>query len=125
MYSNGYGRLSWAGVERLAHRLSYEMHTGPIPPGLTIDHLCKTTGCVNPAHLEAVPIRVNILRGTAPSALRARQTHCIRGHLLAGANLVKGSYGRHCKECLRLWAVADRAKKRSIAKVATSAKVAQ
>lgn len=50
----GYGRFSHAGKSVLAHRLAYQMLIGPIPVGLTIDHLCRNPRCVNPAHLEAV-----------------------------------------------------------------------
>jgi hypothetical protein len=37
-----------------AHRFSYEIFIGPIPEGMTIDHLCRKTMCVNPLHLEVV-----------------------------------------------------------------------
>lgn len=46
----------------LAHRAAYELEVGPIPDGFHIDHLCRNRLCVNPAHLEAVPQRVNSRR---------------------------------------------------------------
>lgn len=37
----GYGQISVGGKNAFAHRLSYELLRGPIPAGLTIDHLCR------------------------------------------------------------------------------------
>jgi hypothetical protein len=62
---NGYGVVRSPTEERqvYAHRLFYERANGPIPEGLTIDHLCNNPPCVNPAHLEAVSEAENIRRG--------------------------------------------------------------
>jgi hypothetical protein len=59
---NGYGKFSYNGQPRYAHRVSYELHVGPIPNNLVIDHLCGNTRCVNPDHLEAVTQQTNIIR---------------------------------------------------------------
>jgi hypothetical protein len=60
----GYGQFSVAGKQILAHRFAYTMVVGPIPRGLTIDHLCRVPACVNPAHLEAVTSRENTERAS-------------------------------------------------------------
>lgn len=51
--SGGYGQLSRSRAEGpvRANRVSYEMHIGPIPDGLSVLHRCDTPACVNPAHL--------------------------------------------------------------------------
>ena len=77
----GYGHLSSRHTRNtLARRVVYEALVGPIPEGLQLDHLCRNKLCVNPAHLEPVTRKENILRGTAPSAKHARKTLCPKGH---------------------------------------------
>lgn len=98
---NGYGILMRDG-ESLAHRVYYKRAKGSIPRGYEVDHLCRQTECVNPDHLEAVTPRVNALRSRSPAAVNARKTHCIRGHELAGDNLIiKKAGGRNCRTCQR------------------------
>ena len=86
----------------LAHRFAYETFVGPIPEGLTIDHLCRIRHCVNPEHLEAVTDRVNILRGEGISAQHARATHCPQGHPYDLINTYVAPDGdRDCRDCRR------------------------
>lgn len=101
---NGYGKVSRGRsmTSLLAHRVVYTMHRGPIPEGKILDHLCRNRGCVNPAHLEPVTIAINNARGYGASGIHGRQTHCVRGHELAGGNLyVTKTGGRKCRECAR------------------------
>lgn len=103
--ADGYGqmRLGPADGGRLiyTHRWSYEYYVGPIPDGLVIDHLCRNRRCVNPAHLEPVEIRENLLRGESFSARNAKKTHCHAGHPYDDANtyIVPGKRGRDCRKC--------------------------
>ena len=57
----------------LAHRIAYLLLVGPIPEGLHLDHLCRVTKCVNPAHLEPVTGAENSRRA------HAARTHCKSG----------------------------------------------
>lgn len=112
LINSGYGRFTWKGKEHLAHRVAYEIMRGPIPEGLTIDHLCRVRKCINPFHMEPVTKRENTLRGKAPSAQYAVATHCIQGHPFSTENTYSftkssGRPRRVCRACKR-----DRARTR-------------
>ncbi len=102
-----YGRLHTRvreGVYRrlLAHRASYEAFKGPIPEGLTIDHICRVRLCVNPDHLEPVTQAENSRRWSVAIG-GIRKTICKRGHPIAGDNAMPVR-GRNpvCRECHNL-----------------------
>jgi hypothetical protein len=59
----GYGYIGINNSAQLAHRWSYKHHVGDIPDGLVLDHLCRNRSCVNPWHLDPVPLTVNVNRG--------------------------------------------------------------
>lgn len=68
----GYGMFQASGSQPVyAHRFSYELYVGPIPDGLTIDHLCFNRKCVNPQHLEPVSLAENVRR----AQVKQRRTH--------------------------------------------------
>lgn len=107
--SNGYGRVRRVQKLWSVHRYVYELLLGPVPEGLVLDHLCRNRACCNPAHLEPVTFRENVLRGEGPAALHARKTHCLRGHALTAENLIPGRGYRQCRIC---WRALDRDKHR-------------
>lgn len=106
----GYGRVRYRGSMQQAHRVCYELLIGSIPEELTVDHLCRNTTCVNPAHLEVVSMRENLLRSNGVGGVNARKTHCPKGHPYSPENTyrVKGGH-RRCRTCVReRWMVSER-----------------
>lgn len=98
----GYGHFKMNKRLYLAHRMIYEHLVGPIPDGLTLDHLCRVRHCVNPAHLEPVTYRENVLRGIGRSAENARKTSCPAGHEYTPENTYRWrNKSRECRACHR------------------------
>ena len=91
----GYGRFRLTHtIETRAHQFAYELMEGLILEGFEPDHLCRNPRCVNPAHIEIVTHRVNMLR--------TRKTYCVHGHFLNEMNVyVSPSGGRKCKICTK------------------------
>ena len=118
----GYGRARLNGVLKQAHVHVYELHHGPVPVGLVVDHAChnidasciggvhcRHRSCCNPAHLRVVERAVNVMDGKGICAEKARQTHCRAGHPLPDPDHRRK---RRCKLCearqYREWAAASR-----------------
>ena len=49
--NKGYGRIKINGVATSAHRVSFELHKGPITNNLWVLHTCDNPSCINPDHL--------------------------------------------------------------------------
>jgi len=64
----GYASFYADGKYQLVHRFSYEMHIGPIPSGMQVDHICHNTSCVNPDHLRAVTPKQNCENLSGPTS---------------------------------------------------------
>lgn len=48
---HGYGALRIGNKDYRSHRVSWEIHHGPIPKTMYVCHHCDTPACVNPHHL--------------------------------------------------------------------------
>jgi len=103
--TGGYGQISITRVSNntkhpCAHRYAYEISIGPIPLGLTLDHLCRVRTCVRPSHLEPVSIKENVLRGISWAAKNSRKAACSMGHVfIAKTTYVTKAGSRQCRIC--------------------------
>lgn len=111
----GYGQIKVNNRAVRAHRFSYETFVAPIPDGLTIDHLCRHTWCVNPDHLRPLDHLAN-----SSDNAQSRRTHCPSGHpydavnTLIGRRTGSGAPFRRCRTCAsaqqRAWRDRNKAK---------------
>lgn len=113
----GYGVVRVEKRARMAHRHIYELLVGPIPERRDLDHLCRNRRCVNPAHLEPVSRRTNLLRGQTITARNAAVTHCPHGHEYTAANTItfrkkNGGESRVCRTCFNASVKRIKARKR-------------
>lgn len=83
----------------LAHRLAWFLERGPIPPGWTIDHICRNRKCCNPHHLRLLTNRDN-----ARNNGQSLKTACPSGHPYDERNtyVVPASGHRKCRTCTRI-----------------------
>jgi HNH endonuclease len=105
--NDGYGVARIQGRLRCIHQVLYEHHVGPRGDGNNLHHMCEVRHCVNPAHLELLPIgdhaRVHLVK-----------THCKRGHELTPDNIYLSSNGsRSCRACSIAYREANRDKTRA------------
>ncbi len=70
---NGYGQINVNGRAAYAHRVSYELHKGPIGASFVL-HSCDNRKCVNPAHLSLGSFDDNM----ADMVSKSRQAHSER-----------------------------------------------
>jgi hypothetical protein len=111
--SRGYAKAVVGGVKKRAHRIVWERVNGPIPDGLTVDHLCRVRSCLNTDHMELVTAAENARR---MQAAKVPASHCKRGHEFTPENTyTKPSDGnRACRTCLKVREAARTKRRRAL-----------
>lgn len=113
----GYGQFRNAGVKWYAHIFMWQLFNGPVPEGMTIDHVCHNEAaergecaggpdclhrrCVRPDHLVPKSQRDNSL--ASPNSM-GRRTHCRKNHPYDKENTYfrknkNGTVSRVCRAC--------------------------
>lgn len=88
----GYGSFWYKRKRRWAHRFAYTVFVGPIPEGMTVNHIesCRQPACVRPAHLELLSNPDNAADGNRARGSVPRLQ--VNGdHLVAAGEAVRGA----------------------------------
>lgn len=118
LHPAGYGQVTFNYKHHLSHRLSWEIHNGPIPPGkgahgTCVLHRCDNRTCVNPAHLflgsNADNMHDKVVKGRMPRMSKGDDEPCAKGHTFNFRRYTRGKqkhsdgtpiYARVCLTCL-------------------------
>lgn len=98
--NHGYPSISWredgTRFYVLAHRAAWIHERGPIPDGMTVDHMCKERRCVRVDHLRLLSNFENARRNNGRDWPIGE---CRNGH--PDSNLGPVNNGTGCLACLR------------------------
>lgn len=99
-HCDGYGRM-WDGRKgpRLAHRISYELAYGSIPPATELHHKCRNRSCVNPTHLVALAMCAHKAEHPEGGLNNRSKTVCPHDHPYTPENTRWYQGRRFCREC--------------------------
>lgn len=99
--SHGYSQIGWNEqgkvTMKLGHRVAWEHANGPIPAGMTIDHVCRNKPCINVDHLRLLTNSENGRRNWRDYPLGQI---CVRGH--QGERVIYRGRNR-CPECWKIY----------------------
>lgn len=81
--------------------MAWMLLRGDIPDGLTIEHECRNTGCVNPWHMDLWP---NVKNAAGAINQYRDRTHCSHDHEYTPDNTAirsrpNGKTYRSCRTC--------------------------
>lgn len=105
---DGYGLIDDAGRTRQAHRVSFELHKRPLPPGAILMHSCDRPACVNPDHLSVGTKRSNAAdmtaKGRRATTLTRAQVVEIRARRAESAQALADLFGVTATTIRSIWA---------------------
>ena len=97
---DGYGKFFLSGKTLQAHRVSWSMHNGVIPTGMSVLHRCDNPPCVNPEHLFVGTCVDNVKDRDAKGRNGcSKRTHGPQGHAYTVENTTVFMGQRKCKTC--------------------------